>query len=109
MKCKRSAPYIVALHNGLRNNNGKRELLNRLPNFVAHDIIEILYNTLHGNCKNVSMKQVEKLKKQKHVIANVLQEAKKKKISHKKLLYKQKGGFLGAILPIIASFIASAI
>ena len=105
-KLRRSYPYIRLLHKDIRDNNKKLEILKSLPNFVIHDLIEIVYNILQGNCR-VSKKQLSQVQKQKKKASQFyksIQQSKSKK-SREQVLYKQKGGFIGALLPIVSSLI----
>ena len=103
-RLRRSYPYIMFLHNRVRENKDKMTILRSLPDFVAADVIELLYNILQGNC-HVTKQQIAQIKKQRKSITNIyksIQNSKSQK-SRKNLLYKQKGGFIGSILPIVAS------
>lgn len=97
-RLRRSYPYIAMLHNDIRQN--KLLVLKSLPDFVVHDLIEILYNMLQGNCQ-VSSSQLKRLARQKSSLTKFYQA--KSQRARKAVLYKQKGGFLGAVLPIITS------
>ena len=78
----------------------KSDILKKFPEYVTDDIIEILHNILIGklNVKASQKKVLAKNKKKMHEFAN-LPSLKKRR----NFIYKQKGGFLGAILPVIAS------
>lgn len=105
-KLRRSYPYIMLLQNGTKQNKDKMTLLKSLPDFVIFDLVEVLYNILQGNC-HISNKQVKRLQKYKKNLSGFyksIQKAKTKTLK-KKMLYKQGGGFIGAILPVIASIV----
>lgn len=81
-------------------------MIKSLPDFVISDLVEVLYNILQGNC-HISQKQVSRLHRHKKNLTNFYQSVKKAKTKDlkKKVLYKQTGGFIGAILPIISSIV----
>lgn len=103
---KRSLPFIHALIN-VKQNKNKLALLRKFPRFVLDDILEILYNVVNQNCR-ITGKHVHILRKHKSSVSNLLNSALKKRVkSRHRVLYKQKGGFLATLLPIIASVLGS--
>jgi hypothetical protein len=101
---KRSLPYIKVLVRSKKNIN-KIDLLRDFPSFVINDITEILFNIITGKLK-VTDKDVKHLKKYKKPLLHLVNTPKK---SRKSFIYKQKGGFIGAVLPIIASLIGGLV
>lgn len=103
-KFRRSYPYITLLHKGIKQNKDKLAILKSFPDFVLSDLIEVLFNILQGNC-HISKKQLHQIQKQRKSVTQFYKSIQRTK-SHKgrkKVLYKQKGGFIGALLPIVAS------
>ena len=101
----RSMPFIKILIKSKGTVN-KAELLRKFPDFVTNDIIESLYNVVMGNIA-VQKTQVKQLKKYKKPLLHLINLPNKDK--RKKFIYKQKGGFLGAVLPIIASLVSGIV
>jgi len=101
---KRSLPYIKVLVKS-KNNVNKNEVLRNFPPFVINDIVEILYNIVKGNI-DIESKQKKCLKPYKKPLLKLVNMPKK---SRKNFVYKQKGGFIGAVLPIIASLIGGLV
>ena len=84
----------------------KKGMLNTFPNYVLDDIVEILYNIIHGNIQ-VTKKAAGVLKKQKHMLLSISKS--KSGAGRRRMFYKQTGGFIGAVIPIIAGLLASAL
>jgi len=103
-RLRRSYPYIAMLHNDIKQNRDKVAVLKSLPDFVVRDLVEILYNMLQGNCK-ITKSQLTRLQRQKKKLANFYQSIRNAKTqkARKAVLYKQKGGFLGAVLPVLST------
>lgn len=106
---QRSLPYI----NGLlktRNNQHRVEMLRKSPPFVLQDVFEVLYNAMHNNCKLTSQQKHVMFRKKKPLIETINKALIAKKQGKKQIkIYKQSGGFLGALLPIVASVIAGTL
>jgi hypothetical protein len=101
MKLDRSLPYFNTL---LKAPAGKRSsILQAFPSFVVDDMVEVLYNVVLGNVNIGSRKQ--NLKKYKKALLNIVNIKGKK--AKRKIIYKQKGGFIGTLLPIILSTLVS--
>ncbi len=101
MKLARSIPYFNAI---MKAPSGKRvRILQSFPTFVVDDLVEILYNVVIGNVKlSTKSKRIAlKYRKQFEDITRVARNQSKRRA----LLYKQKGGFLGAIIPVLASIV----
>jgi ribosomal protein S18 len=103
--CRRSLPFIQALVK-IRYNKDRLAVLKKFPSFVIKDIIEILYNVISKNCK-ISPRHVNLLRKHQKSVTQLIDNAKRRKLNNNMVLYKQKGGFLGAILPILASVLGT--
>lgn len=96
---KRTLPFLKILQKSKPRVN-KIELLKKFPVFVTNDIIELLYNILVGNVKIHSnhKKSLLKHRKAMHTFANLPNLQKRRTF-----IYKQKGGFLMTLLPLLAS------
>ena len=102
-KYSRALPFVKVLDKSKPRVN-KSDILKKFPEYVTDDIVEILHNILIGKLKiKPNQKKIlAKNKKKMHEFAN-LPSLKKRR----DFIYKQKGGFLGAILPVIASVLGS--
>jgi hypothetical protein len=102
-KYSRALPFVKVLDKSKPSVN-KSAILKNFPDYVTDDIVEILHNILIGklSVKPSQKKLLAKNKKKMHEFAN-LQSLKKRR----NFIYKQKGGFLGAILPVIASVLGN--
>lgn len=102
-KYSRALPFVKVLDKSKPHVN-KSDILKKFPEYVTDDIVEILHNILIGklNIKPNQKKILAKNKKKMHEFAN-LSSLKKRR----NFIYKQKGGFLATILPIIASVLGS--
>ena len=85
-------------------------MLRKAPPHVISDIIEVLYNILHGNCK-LTYYQKKIVMENKKPIVNLMGNATKKRLKQRarQLIHKQKGGFIGALLPVIASVLGGLV
>ena len=101
---KRSLPYIKILVKSNGNVN-KKDVMRNFSSYVINDIVEILYNIITGKIE-IGSTQKKRLKPYKKPLLKLVNTPKK---SRKNFVYKQKGGFIGAVLPIIASFIGGLI
>lgn len=98
---RRTLPFLKILQKSKPRVN-KIDLLKKFPEFVTNDIVELLHNVLVGNVK-IHASQKKKLAKHRramHTFAN-LGNLKKRR----SFIYKQKGGFLMTILPLLASIL----
>jgi hypothetical protein len=94
---KRSLPFFNAL---LKASTMKRmNILHSSPSYVVDDLIEILYNVVLGKV-DIGRRAVN-LKKHKKALLDIVNTPSKK--GKRRVIYKQKGGFLGALIPIILS------
>lgn len=98
---QRSMPYIKMLTKARLGVN-KLDLLKRYPNFVINDIIEILLNVIKGNipARRQEIKKLERFKRPLNKLVKIPTVVKRRNF-----IYKQKGGFIGAVLPVIASLV----
>ena len=102
---KRTLPYLKILHKS-KNNVNKLELLKKFPTHVMNDIIELLYNILIGSV-GVKANQKKLLSRHRRKMYEFASLPSLK--TRRDFIYKQKGGFLGAILPILASVLGGII
>jgi len=78
----------------------KGELLRKFPNFVTNDLVEILYNILIGHLP-VKTKTRQQLSKHERSLLRLVNLPNRTK--RQSYVYKQSGGFLGTVIPIIAA------
>lgn len=98
MNYKRSLPFLNAL---LKSSSSKRlNIIKSFPPFIIDDLIKILY-IISGNTKVKRTKVLQKYKKPLVDIVNA-----NSKTGRRKIIYNQKGGFLGALIPIAVSLIS---
>ena len=90
-------PYIDVL----KDKNDKIRMLNAFPPHVIDAIFEIIVNIIRGNVK-VSTKQRQTLIKYKKHLMQILNSVEVRK-KNRWLLYYQKGGFISAVIPVLAS------
>lgn len=104
-KLSRTYPYLqLLMHN--TSNTSKKKLIQSFPDFVLDDIVEILYNILFDNVTVRSSAQLKVLNRYRRPLSNLYNTYKNKRI-RRKLVREQSGGFLGAVIPIVASVLAS--
>lgn len=104
MKLERSIPYFNAL---IKASKPKRmSILQSFPSFVIDDMLEVLLNIVLGKVDIATRKKNILKKHQKPLIDLV--NTKNKKLM-RKVIYKQSGGFLGALIPIILSTLGGII
>lgn len=104
MKLSQSTPFFQALIKAP--SNTRNRILKTLPQFVVDDICEILFNVIGGKIK-LDKKKLNILNKHKNALLKLKNT--KSKIGRRKLIYNQKGGFIGALLPVIASIIGGIV
>lgn len=99
-KLKRTLPFLWVLRQAP--DSKKQVMLRSFPSYVVDDMVEILYNILHENVpiRNPGHKNV--LLKKKLILSNIARSVNNKKL-RKQLIYNQKGGFLGAVIPILST------
>jgi len=103
-KFVRSIPYFKALVKAP--SNTRMRLLKSFPTYVCDDMIEVLYNLVMGTVK-ANQRQLAKLKKHKNRLRAIT--IARSKNGKRKVLYKQNGGFLGILLPIVSSIVGGII
>lgn len=99
MKLNQSIPYFQTLANA--------KTLRDCPQYVTDDLFEILYNIVMNNCPLAKSHHLPVLRKYKQQMLTLIN--KKTKMSRRKYLHNQDGGFLGALLPIVLGVISSAL
>ena len=77
-------------------------MLKKFPEFVINDMVELLYNILVGTVQ-IRPKQKASLKLHRASMYKFADLPSQK--DRRDFIYKQKGGFLTTILPIIASIL----
>jgi hypothetical protein len=103
MKIQRSIPYFNAL---LKAPTGKRmTILQSFPSHVVDDLIEVLYNVVLGRV-DVGTRS-RNLKKHRRALLDLVNT--KGKRFKRGVIFKQRGGFLGALIPIVLSTVAGII
>lgn len=99
---ERSLPFLRILVKAPKGKKHKAKLLEKFPKYVTNDVIEILYNVVMGNL-HITPPNQRKLKKHEKQILYLLNLSNLEK--RRKYLYKQKGGFLASVIPLIASLV----
>jgi hypothetical protein len=102
-KYTRALPFVRVLDKS-KSSVHKREILKTFPKFVTNDIIELLHNILIGKL-SIKAYQKKALAKHKDKMLEFVDLPTLK--MRRKFIHHQKGGFLGTILPIIASALTS--
>lgn len=104
MKFNRSIPYFNAV---LKADVSKRiTILQAFPTFVIDDLLEILLNIVRGTMK-VTNSKFKVLKRHKKPLIDLVNSKNKKLM--RKVIYKQRGGFIGALIPIALSALTGLI
>lgn len=98
----RSLPYFNALVKAP--NNKRMTILQSFPSFVIDDLLEVIVNIVRGN---VNITKAKKLVLQKHKRSLLSLVNSKNRRLMRKIMYKQNGGFLGALIPIVLSAISA--
>ena len=92
---KRSIPFFTALIKSPQ--NMRMNILKSFPTFVVDDLIEIIINIVRGNV-DVSESRKKVLRNHKRTLLTMVHA---RNIRHQRqAMYKQKGGFIAALLPI---------
>lgn len=103
-KFNRSLPYFKALT--LADKSRKIAILQAFPQFVVDDLMEIILNVVRGTTKLPGGK-LNILRKHKKSLLDLVNTKNKRLM--RRVMYKQNGKFLGAIVPIILSTLGSII
>ena len=86
-----------------KNRKMKKKLIDKLKNDKNHRALrEICINYLEGN-----IKKHKKLEKYRNIMKQICEQKINKNMREK--IYIQKGGFIGALLPVLASVLVSAL
>lgn len=101
----RSIPYIKILIKSKPRVN-KLDLLKKFPEFVANDIVEILTNVMKGKIRTTPT-QRKKLRKYRQKLTSLARTGPLKK--RRNFVYKQKGGFIATVLPVIATLLGTTL
>ena len=99
-------PFIKVLVRSFPTVKRPELLLKRFPAYVTNDIVEILYNVVKGNIKMPHSK-VNSLRRYKKSLLKLVNLPNKTRRQH--FIYKQSGGFIGAVLPVIASLLGGIV
>jgi hypothetical protein len=104
MRIERSIPYFNLLLKAPTQN--RMGILKSFPTFVIDDFLEVIYNIVTGHVDvSKGKRTLDKYKKTLLEIANT-----KQKPRLRRMIWNQKGGgFIGALLPIVLSALASLI
>ena len=95
MKLKRSIPFFTALIKSPQ--NIRMNILKSFPKFVIDDLLEIIINVVRGNV-DISESRKKVLRNHKRTLLTMVNA---RNIKHQRqAMYKQKGGFIAALLPI---------
>lgn len=106
-KLSRAIPYLELLINN-KSVKGKKKLIQSFPDFVLDDIVEILYNILFDNVSVRSPRQLKILDRYRRPLTTLFNTYKNKRI-RRDLIRRQSGGFIGAVIPLVASVLASTL
>lgn len=98
-------PYIQILKTS-KSDVERRHIMRSVPNYILDDIVEILYNILHKNVLIRNRRYLDAMNKHKASLVKMF-NIYSKKGKRRTFVRNQSGGFLGAIIPIIASVLAS--
>jgi hypothetical protein len=96
----RTLPYLNLLIEA-PNERRQRSLVKGFPKYVIDDIAEIILNILKGNAK-LTPSQLKRVLQQRTKLLNLYKIIRQKK-KRSEFIYKQGGGFLPMLLPILAS------
>lgn len=83
-------------------------MIKTLPDFVIDDIVEIIYNLLFGNVNIRSGKQMQMLSRYRRPLIKLFNMYKNRR-ARRSMVREQSGGFIGAVIPVVASILASAL
>ena len=100
---RKAVPYFNLLIKTHHTKRGK--LLHLLPEHVAQTIIELMYNIVNERIPLRQPTHFDTLKQNKARVLQIVEPKSPK--TQLRTLYKQNGGFLGAILPILVSVVGS--
>lgn len=96
--------FLNLLSKSKRNKKRRNLLIDIADKEEINALSEIILNALRGNLP-LKKKEIKELNKYKHVLRKLIKRT--YSIKKKKAILKQKGGFLGAIIPIALSALGS--
>ena len=102
-KLKRTLPYLRLLI--VAPPKSRCKMLKSYPSFVVDDMAEILY-TILITLRNPNY--LSFIKRRKRLMTEIFKVARNPK-QRKQIILNQKGGFIGAVLPILASVIGGLV
>ena len=105
-KLRRTLPYLRLLI--VAPNRHRITMLRSYPSFVVDDMVEILYNILTKNITVRNRKYLTLLKRRRRLMTEIFRVARNPK-KRKQLILNQIGGFIGPILPLLASVIGGLV
>ena len=103
---KRLSPYVQLMRN-VKTDAERRRIIKSCPNYILDDMVEVLYNILHKNVTIRNKKFLMAMNKYRSPLVKLF-NLYSKKGKRRVLVRNQSGGFLGAIIPVIASVLAAA-
>jgi hypothetical protein len=103
LKIERSLPYLKILLNSKKVNSCK--LLKSFPPFVTADLAKCLIKITRGKIK--SKHAATRLRKHKKPLLKLINLRNDR--DRIKFMHKQRGGFLGAVLPLAAGIISGIV
>jgi hypothetical protein len=98
MRLKRSIPFFTTLLKAPSVN--RSAILHAFPIFVVDDLVEILYNIVMGTALLGKKKEIHLKKHKRPLLKLVDVKSKRERRVH---IYKQKGGFIGSLIPLVIS------
>ena len=104
-KFSRSIPYIKIIIKSKPRVN-KADLLKKFPDFVTNDIVEILNNVMKGKIR-IPPRQRDKLRKHRGKLVSLVEANSLRK--RRNIIYKQRGGFIATVLPLVATLISTTL
>ena len=96
----RSIPFLLVLQQTPSGN--RRRMLRAFPNFVIDDLVEVLYNMVIGKVK-INKNRMNKLRKFRTSLLKMVHTKSQK--GKRNVILEQKGGFINALIPVVASLI----
>ena len=104
IKNHRSFPFFNAL---LKAPSMKRmNILQSFPNFVVDDLLNIILKVVKGKIK-ISKSKKHLLSKHRKPLLSLVNNKNRKQM--RKIIYKQQGGFIGALIPLALSLLGGVV
>lgn len=107
VRYRKLIPYVEMMKMA-KTNFERRRIIQTCPNEVLDNIVEILYNVLHKNVQIRNKRFLMAMNKYRAPLVKLF-NIHSKKGKRRGFVRQQSGGFLSAIIPIIASVLASQI